>query len=215
MFGKQCAIDIHHRKRARRDFDHETVEFLINQMRLEIERIPVDKKLALLIAQGKCHEDEFSDARLERFLRCEGMNVKVRMKCVCVCCYSSRETEELTLPFSLGSTQLGAQRFVNYWEIRRDLFGPEKYLLHMTLSQALRDDLVALETGVQQILPRLDSSGRQMVFWEIHRHTRNGYTTESLVRADLTLHCVVHGQALKSHIVKPKSSFCSCALFGM
>jgi hypothetical protein len=48
-------------------------------MRLEIARIPVAKKLALMEAQEKCHPDEFSNARLERFVRCEGMNVKVRI----------------------------------------------------------------------------------------------------------------------------------------
>jgi hypothetical protein len=217
LFGKHCAVDIHHSKRARRDFDHTTIEFLVNQMRHEIERIPVAKKLALLEAQEKCHEDEFSDARLEQFLRCEGMNVRVRMKCVrmsLVVIYRAK-WKRLTRLLSLGPSQLGAHRFVNYWESRRDVFGPEKYLLRMSLSQALRDDLVALETGVQQILPHLDSSGRQLIFWDIRRHTREGYTSESLVGADSTLHCVVCCYDIKSHIVKPKSSFCSCALFGM
>ena len=83
------------------------------------------------------------------------------------------------------------------------MFGPEKYLLRMTLNEALRDDLVALETGVQQILPHLDSSGRQMVFCDLHRHTREGYTTDSLVSADSHLLCVVHCHDIKSHIVKP------------
>jgi hypothetical protein len=46
---------------------------------MEIGQIPEDRKQALLEAQTKCHADEFSDARLERFLRCEGMDVKVRL----------------------------------------------------------------------------------------------------------------------------------------
>ena len=28
----------------------------------------------------KCHEDEFSDVRLEQFRRCEGLNAKVRVE---------------------------------------------------------------------------------------------------------------------------------------
>jgi hypothetical protein len=82
LFGKQCAVDAHQKKRARRDLDKDAIIFLVNQMRLEIERIPLDRKRALDEAQLKCHANEFSDARLERFLRCEGMNAKV---CIEMC----------------------------------------------------------------------------------------------------------------------------------
>ena len=61
------------------------------------------------------------------------------------------------------------------------MFGPEKYVLRMTLSEALRDDLVALEAGVYRLLPHKDLSGRQLVFFEPHNHTREGYSSESLV----------------------------------
>jgi hypothetical protein len=81
LFGKQCQVNIHQRKRAREDLDQNSIGFLVQQMRLELERIPQDKKRALTEAQEtKWHADEFSDARLERFLRCEGMNVKVRLE---------------------------------------------------------------------------------------------------------------------------------------
>lgn len=53
-----------------------------------------------------------------------------------------------------------------YWVCRRELFGPDKYLLPMTLNEALRDDVAALEAGVYRLLPRLDSSGRQLVLLE-------------------------------------------------
>jgi hypothetical protein len=79
LFGKQCAVDTHKNKKAKRDLDTNSIDFLVNQMRLEIERIPGGSKRALLEAQMKCRPDEFSDARLERFLRCEGMNAKVRL----------------------------------------------------------------------------------------------------------------------------------------
>jgi len=78
--------------------------------------------------------------------------------------------------------QLAAQRFVKYWESRRDVFGEEKFTLPMTLSEALRDDVTAIETGMYCLLPEKDLSGRQMIFLEPHRHTGEGYSAESLVR---------------------------------
>jgi hypothetical protein len=80
VFGKQCAIDTNKNKRARRDLDKNSIAFLVQQMRLELDRIPEYEKRALVEAQAKCLADEFSDARLEQFLRCEGMNVKVRLR---------------------------------------------------------------------------------------------------------------------------------------
>lgn len=51
----------------------------------------------------------------------------------------------------------------------------------MTLSGALSDDLAAMETGMFQILPRLDLSGRALLFVDSHRNTRRGYSSESMV----------------------------------
>jgi hypothetical protein len=79
QFGKKVEISSRQDKRARRDLDPKDMEFLVNQMRLEIERIPEHMKRALLEAQSKCRDDEFSDQRLERFLRCEGKNPRVRI----------------------------------------------------------------------------------------------------------------------------------------
>jgi hypothetical protein len=70
---------------------------------------------------------------------------------------------------------------VNYWESRRAVFGPEKFVLHMTLDEALCDDLVALEACVCRPLPRLDTSGRQLLLVVPGHHTREGYTSESMV----------------------------------
>lgn len=63
------------------------------------------------------------------------------------------------------------------------MFGPDKYFLPMTLSEAVRDDIVALEAGVYRLLPYRDTSGRQLVLLEPRRNTGHGYTTESLVSA--------------------------------
>ena len=61
------------------------------------------------------------------------------------------------------------------------MFGSEKFVKRMTLNEALCDDLVALEACVCRPLPRLDTSGRQLLLMEPCRHTREGYTSESMV----------------------------------
>ena len=77
IFGRMCEHDVPQRKRARIDLDRRSINFLIWQMKVELENIPQDEKQALLEAQMKCRAEEFNDSRLERFLRCEGMNAKV------------------------------------------------------------------------------------------------------------------------------------------
>jgi hypothetical protein len=78
LFGKSCCVTTHNAKRPRLDFGNNSIEFLVQQMRLELDFIPQQGKRALLEALTKCRVEEFSNARLERFLRCEGMNAKVR-----------------------------------------------------------------------------------------------------------------------------------------
>ena len=85
-----------------------------------------------------------------------------------------------------SSLQLAAQRFVNYWQGRFEVFGPQKFTLEMTLSEALCDDLTALETGFYCLLPKKDLSGRQILYLEPRRHTGTGYTSESLVSATVS-----------------------------
>ena len=82
LFGKKCMVDRDDRKRARRDFNDETIE-LLQQMKLELQQIPSDKKRALIEAQMQCGTEEFSDDRLKQFLQCEGMNAEVRLE-VCM-----------------------------------------------------------------------------------------------------------------------------------
>lgn len=53
--------------------------------------------------------------------------------------------------------------------------------MRLTLSEALKDDIVALEAGVHQLVPLKDSSGRQLLFVSPHNHTGEGYTSDSLV----------------------------------
>ena len=77
MFGQLCLVGNHQIKKAKRDLDEKTVAFLLKQVRDEIERTPQEKKSALLEAQMKSRAEEFSNGRLEQFLRFEDMNPKV------------------------------------------------------------------------------------------------------------------------------------------
>jgi hypothetical protein len=61
------------------------------------------------------------------------------------------------------------------------VFGDDKYLMRMTLGEALADDLKAIEDGVFALLPKRDASGRQLVYVEPNRRTEGLYSSESLV----------------------------------
>ena len=72
----------------------------------------------------------------------------------------------------------------------------------MTLSEALRDDIAALEAGVFRLLPKPDAYGRPLLFLEVARHTLIGYTSESLVRAVWYLYEVAAHENRRSGIVQ-------------
>ena len=146
----------HKTKRARNDLDEQFIDFIVKEMKVEIERLPKEKKEAWLEAQNKCRAEEFGDERLMQFLRCKGLNPKY-----------------------------AAQRFVNYWEARQQLFGPEKYFQCMSLCEALRDDVAALEAGVYHLLPGPDLSGQPLLYSNFSCNTGTDYTTESLVRSSV------------------------------
>ena len=84
MFGKRCTIDTHKNKRARKDLDKNAIDFLVLQMRCELEQTPMKNKMALMEAQLTCNPVEFSDARQESFLWCKGMNAKVHLRDDCI-----------------------------------------------------------------------------------------------------------------------------------
>ena len=181
LFGTYCSV--HQNKKAKRDLSKDDVAFLVKQMRLEIDKIPESEKEALIEARAKCRAEEFCDSRLEKFLRCEKMDVKVRGSCFFTVDHATWTTHIRYVSFIVPRLQLGARRFVNYWKCRREVFGADKYVMKMTLSEALRDDLTALETCVYCLLPRLDVSGRQILYLHPSHHSREGYTSDSMVSA--------------------------------
>ena len=95
--------------------------------------------------------------------------------------------------------------------------------MKMTLSEALCDDLTALQVGWLQLLPKVDASGRQMLYFEPARHKREGYTSESLVSTTsvscfscvcsiLYLHCIsqsskIDGVIASCRLVRNRSDF--------
>jgi hypothetical protein len=90
-------------KRARRDLDRSAIEFFVTQMKLEIERIPGDRKRALVKAQTKCHADEFSDDRLKLFIRCGGMNAKVHLSNGTCFLLSNFQVTDVVCPHEVSS----------------------------------------------------------------------------------------------------------------
>ena len=78
LFGNKCSVGTRKSKKVRSDFENdETIDFFVQQMKLELNMIPAAKKQALLEAQTKCRQEEFSDARFKHFLRADGMNPEV------------------------------------------------------------------------------------------------------------------------------------------
>jgi hypothetical protein len=158
VFGKLCELNDQHKdKRAKRDLGKDSLAFLVSQMKLELQMIPDKQKAALMNALTKAKAEEFNDARLVRFLRCDDMNAK-----------------------------RAARRFVNYWEGRLEIFGSERYVLPITLNEALAGDIDAihaLESGLLKLLPHRDISGRQILFLEPCRHTKIGFSSAGALRA--------------------------------
>jgi hypothetical protein len=83
IFGRLCLDSSHKSKKARKDLDEPSINFLIKQMKHEIETMPDYKKEALVEARMKCQRaEEFSEERLAQFLRVDGWNPKVSVHCL-------------------------------------------------------------------------------------------------------------------------------------
>ena len=62
-----------------------------------------------------------------------------------------------------GNPQAAAERLVDYWRIRREIFGRQRAFLPMTLQGAMAEDIDVLKTGVIVLLPP-DKHGRPVLF---------------------------------------------------
>jgi hypothetical protein len=74
-----------------------------------------------------------------------------------------------------------------YWEKRRQIFGPDKFHLSLTLQGGAFDDndFRALKSGTFCPLPQRDVSGRQLLWFTLARNDFQGYTSANLVRNGL------------------------------
>lgn len=77
--------------------------------------------------------------------------------------------------------EAAAKRLIEYWKVRRDLFGEQRAFLPMTLGQAMEADRPALEKAVVQILPD-DSFGRPVLFWDRIRSNKSVIHRDEVAR---------------------------------
>jgi len=79
--------------------------------------------------------------------------------------------------------ELAAKRLVRYWSDRFKLFGPDKFVLPLTLKGALKDDSLALSRGYVQLLADTDTAGRAVLYLDWSSHEPSiGYSEESMHR---------------------------------
>lgn len=65
-----------------------------------------------------------------------------------------------------------SKRLLEYWKVRRELFGHDRAFLPMTLDQAMEADRAALEKAVVHVLPD-DKYGRPVLFWDRIRSNKS------------------------------------------
>jgi hypothetical protein len=102
-------------------------------------------------------------------------------------CISSSSSSSSSSSFGRNELQLQLQlaalRYAKYWDKRVEMFGPKKAFLPLTLSQALKDDAVALSYGFISLTGTKDASGRAIVFLEPAKQDKTKYPRESMCRA--------------------------------
>jgi CRAL/TRIO domain len=122
---------------------------------LETHLAEIAQKPAYVEAQTKCPQLLSNDFKLV-FLRCEQFNAK-----------------------------LAAERFVQYWQNRVEIFGAERAFLPLSLqSGALdKDDIAALRHGFVRLVPTKDPAGRAILFADPSRQEANKNNRLRTVRA--------------------------------
>lgn len=132
----------------------ELIRTKLDELNEELESIPDKMKGPWLMALEKCPEI-CGDSFRVMFLRCE-----------------------------LFIVSPAAQRLLNYWEKRLELFTESKAFLPLQLNKALRDDTSALNIGFMRYTGRKDSTGRAILFLDPTRLPLDEpYDRKSLVRA--------------------------------
>ena len=78
-------------------------------------------------------------------------------------------------------TESASKRLIEYWKVRRELFGEERAFLPMTLSQAMEADRDVLEKALVQVLPD-DKYGRPVLFWDRIRSNKSVIQRDEVAR---------------------------------
>lgn len=118
------------------DESPEAIQLAIGELAQEIDKIRSKRKQAFEMAQ--CHFPDYVNdpSFILRFLRAE--------------------------QFDPGMT---ASRLVLHFEVKLELFGPEKLGREIMLSDLEPDDMHSMNMGYFQILPKRDFSGRPVFFY--------------------------------------------------
>jgi hypothetical protein len=74
-----------------------------------------------------------------------------------------------------------ASRFVAYWKNRRLTFGPDRFILPMTLNGAIAEDIQAFMMGLAFVLPD-DEKGRAVLFFDRIRLVRSVISRDEVIR---------------------------------
>lgn len=125
----------------------------LSALQSELAKIPIAEKAALAHAQG-LKPEIFNDDHVLQFLWAEKFEAAP-----------------------------AAKRLVRYWSERFKLFGPDKFVLPLTLKGALKDDSLALSRGYVQLLADSDTAGRAVLYLDWSSHEPSiGYSQESMQR---------------------------------
>mmetsp|Transcript_13136 Transcript_13136/g.28514 ORF Transcript_13136/g.28514 Transcript_13136/m.28514 type:complete len:502 (-) Transcript_13136:168-1673(-) len=79
--------------------------------------------------------------------------------------------------------EAAAKRLVEYWALRKYVFGPAKCFLPLTLAGALRDDISAIASSFISILPTKDAFDRTIVHFNWSKLEPAKYSISGMVRA--------------------------------
>jgi hypothetical protein len=122
--------------------------------------IPDNEKIAFLTAQETCPDLVANESSLSTFLQCENND-----------------------PWA------ASKRLVQYWSMRRELFGSKCYLPLRLNDGAMADDLDYLSKGIIYIMAP-DIHGRLVIFFDRVRCTPRVIPQESLLRCSFYTMCV-------------------------
>mmetsp|Transcript_27989 Transcript_27989/g.36569 ORF Transcript_27989/g.36569 Transcript_27989/m.36569 type:complete len:301 (-) Transcript_27989:808-1710(-) len=126
------------------------------------------------------------------------------------------ESEEFRLPFlraDLFNVTAAAQRIVDYWDHKVQLFGVEKGLKrHISLLDLKEEDYEALKLSGVQLLPRVDEAGRAIIFQQLKYSPR---TADSMHRLQwYMVHAAIFDSVRERSTAIQKSGFVYLVMVG-